>query len=84
MPKRTFIFIFIFLLVIITINTFILFKPSITGDVIKNKENQEPDKVIANLYEAIEIAKENGDYNCCIEPACTMCYLGNWKFEKGL
>lgn len=42
-----------------------------------------PQKVIENLYDAIDIAKQKGDYNCCIEPACTMCYLGHWKFEKG-
>jgi len=41
------------------------------------------DDVIADLYEAIGVAEANGDYSCCIEPACTMCYLGNWKFEKG-
>ncbi len=42
-----------------------------------------PEKVIENLYEGIDYAKEKGEYDCCIEPACTMCYLGHWKFEKG-
>ena len=42
-----------------------------------------PDVVIEELYKGIEVAKEKGEYNCCIEPDCTMCYLGHWKFEKG-
>jgi len=42
-----------------------------------------PDKVIENLYKSIEKAEEKGEYRCCIEPPCTMCYLGKWKFEKG-
>jgi hypothetical protein len=45
--------------------------------------DESPDGVIAELYDAIGVAEENGVYNCCIEPACTMCYLGHWKFEKG-
>jgi hypothetical protein len=28
-------------------------------------------------------AEAEGKYKCCIEPACDMCYLGHWKFEKG-
>ena len=47
------------------------------------KENDAPEEAIKNLYDAIDAAKQKGDYNCCIEPACTMCYLGHWKFEKG-
>ena len=49
--------------------------------VINGEDN--PEKVIENLYEDIDYAKEKGEYDCCIEPACTMCYLGHWKFEKG-
>lgn len=32
----------------------------------------------------IKMAQENGDYRCCIEPACTMCYSeGNkWNYGK--
>ena len=41
------------------------------------------DRAIKNLYRAIEKAEEKGDYKCCIDPPCTMCFLGKWKFEKG-
>ena len=40
-------------------------------------------RAIENLYKAIEKAEEKGDYRCCIDPPCTMCFLGKWKFEKG-
>ena len=42
-----------------------------------------PQGVIAGLRAGIEQARKNGDYNCCIEPACTMCYLGSWIFDEG-
>ena len=48
-----------------------------------NGELEDPEKVIAHLYKAIDVAKEKGEYRCCIQPDCTMCYLGHWKFLKG-
>lgn len=45
--------------------------------------NKSPEQVIQELEKAIENAEEKGVYKCCIEPACDMCYLGHWKFEKG-
>ena len=79
---KTKIFLVVFLLVLflmLILNTGLLFKT--TGYSIAVDE-KDPEEVIANLYNAIDIAKQKGDYNCCIEPACTMCYLGHWKFDK--
>jgi len=45
------------------------------------EENRE--KVLSQLYLAIEDAEETGKYKCCIEPPCTMCYLGDWIWENG-
>lgn len=39
--------------------------------------------VISNLEAAIAQSVEAGEYRCCIEPACKMCYLGDWIFEEG-
>ncbi|HII72315.1 TPA: hypothetical protein HA265_06180 [Candidatus Woesearchaeota archaeon] len=44
---------------------------------------KSPEEVVAGLHKAIELAEQKGVYNCCIEPACTMCYLGHWKFDVG-
>ena len=44
----------------------------------KNRE-----KVLSQLYSAIEDAEKMGKYKCCIEPPCTMCYLGDWIWEDG-
>jgi hypothetical protein len=44
---------------------------------------QKRNHVISDLDSAIAQAKESGDYNCCIEPPCRMCYLGEWIFEDG-
>ena len=71
----------------LSISTFVIiaFLISINASFLAKNSNDldNPDYVIENLYNAINIAKENGNYKCCIEPACTMCYLGHWKFEKG-
>lgn len=47
------------------------------------EKDKSPEDVIEDLGRAIELAEEKGEYKCCIEPACDMCYLGHWKFEKG-
>lgn len=47
-----------------------------------NFEERRED-VITGLTVAIEEAKEEGKYNCCIDPACTMCYLGHWLWKDG-
>lgn len=39
--------------------------------------------LLGELTDAVEEAKLNGKYKCCIEPACTMCYLGNWIWKDG-
>jgi len=70
--KKEYLFVFLFIFLIIVINAIFLIN-----------NNKSPEKVIENLYDAIESAEQKGEYKCCIEPACTMCYLGHWKFEKG-
>jgi len=32
---------------------------------------------------AIELAEKRGEYKCCIEPPCTMCYDGPTKWNYG-
>ena len=44
----------------------------------KNRE-----RVLSQLYLAIEDAEKMGKYKCCIKPPCTMCYLGDWVWEDG-
>lgn len=41
------------------------------------------EKVLSELYLAIEQAERMGRYKCCIEPLCTMCYLGDWVWKDG-
>ncbi|MFH1591745.1 MAG: hypothetical protein ABIB47_00045 [Candidatus Woesearchaeota archaeon] len=41
------------------------------------------EEVLLELNSAVKEAKEEGKYKCCIEPACTMCYLGNWLWKDG-
>lgn len=40
--------------------------------------------VLENMMAAIEHSVSDGDYRCCIEPACTMCFLGEWMWDDGI
>lgn len=44
---------------------------------------QKRTNILNELYSAIDEAKVQGKYICCIEPPCTMCYMGNWIWEDG-
>ena len=49
----------------------------------KETFEQKRARVLNDLSLAIEEAKAEGRYRCCIEPPCTMCYLGDWIWEDG-
>ncbi|MBN2331205.1 MAG: hypothetical protein JXC85_05320, partial [Candidatus Aenigmarchaeota archaeon] len=40
-------------------------------------------RVIGELSLAIEDAVVSGNYKCCIDPPCDMCYLGHWIWDDG-
>ena len=52
-----------------------------------NTENYNSENVYKNvvdtLYAGINQAKAEGNYRCCIEPDCTMCYLSAniWNYN---
>ena len=41
------------------------------------------DRLIDELSLAIDDAIASGNYECCIDPPCDMCYLGHWIWENG-
>jgi hypothetical protein len=55
------------------------------GSLSPNKETFEERRasVLNGLYLAIDDAISEGKYECCIEPPCTMCYMGNWIWDDG-
>ena len=67
---------FLFFIILLLITTEIIAK-----DYQQNK--YEPEKVINNLHKAIKNSEKQGNYKCCIQPSCTMCFLGKWEFEVG-
>jgi len=53
---------------------------------IKNNHNSfesRREKVLSELNLAIQDAEKTEKYKCCIEPPCTMCYLGEWLWKDG-
>ncbi|MBU1939486.1 hypothetical protein KKH30_01855 [Candidatus Micrarchaeota archaeon] len=40
--------------------------------------------VLKELSSSIEGAVQEGKYHCCIDPPCTMCYMGNWLWDDGI
>jgi len=66
--------IFIFLVALVSVVA-IQFKPKSLDD--------KKDILLLQLAQNIKEAEAEGVYHCCIEPACTMCYLGSWIFDEG-
>lgn len=50
-----------------------------------NKESfeQKRERILNELSLAIDEAIEESRYKCCIDPPCTMCYMGNWLWDDG-
>ena len=45
--------------------------------------DEQHSRILKELSSAIDDAVLQGKYKCCIDPPCTMCYLGNWIWEDG-
>jgi len=41
-------------------------------------------RLLKELSSSIEGAVAEGKYHCCIDPACTMCYMGDWLWDDGI
>jgi len=50
-----------------------------------NRESfeQKRERILNELSVAIYEAIDEGRYICCIDPPCTMCYMGNWLWDDG-
>lgn len=36
------------------------------------------------MNKVIDQQVKEGNYGCCIEPACTMCFMGEWLWDDGI
>jgi len=45
---------------------------------------QKRTNVIRTMEQVIEQQVEKGNYRCCIDPACNMCFLGEWEWDDGI
>lgn len=75
--KSKAIFASIFLMILIVSRKFLL------PNKIQNSFESQREKILLELNLAIQDAEKMGRYKCCIEPLCTMCYLGEWLWEDG-
>lgn len=39
--------------------------------------------ILSELDETLRAATLSGEYKCCIDPPCKMCFLGNWIWDDG-
>jgi hypothetical protein len=42
------------------------------------------DEVIGEMNSLIAVKTESGEYMCCIDPPCDMCFLGHWLWDDGV
>ncbi|MBU2638629.1 MAG: hypothetical protein KJ955_06660 [Nanoarchaeota archaeon] len=40
--------------------------------------------ILNDMEQLIEEQVKEGNYRCCIEPACTMCFMGSWIWDDGI
>lgn len=68
------------LMLLIGLTTSIWLNPPVS---LKSAEKIHDDVVTMRNY-GIELAQANGEYKCCIDPVCTMCYMeGNkWNYNQ--
>jgi len=77
MRKKRFIFLFVLLGISIGISVVSVYLNFHSFE--KKRSN-----VIGNMEMLIEQQVEEGNYRCCIEPACTMCFMGDWLWDDGI
>lgn len=41
-------------------------------------------RILGELSLAIDDLVVEGNYACCIDPPCTMCYMGDWVWDDGI
>ena len=58
----------------------------IAGSVLPTARSYEDrrHKLMDDMVSLIEEKVESGEYKCCIEPACNMCFLGHWLWDDGI
>ncbi|MBU2634066.1 MAG: hypothetical protein KJ674_02370 [Nanoarchaeota archaeon] len=75
LKKLIFLFLFLSIFVGVVFGNFFINIQSFD----KQREN-----IINDMNLAISEQVEKGNYRCCIDPPCTMCYLGNWIWDDGI
>jgi len=40
-------------------------------------------QILLEINSSIDEAERSGAYNCCMNPPCSMCFLGNWISKDG-
>jgi hypothetical protein len=63
--------------------TFVLFLLILSGCQNEVSFEKRRAKTLSELDLAIQDAVAEEKYHCCIDPPCTMCYLGHWIWENG-
>lgn len=71
----------VFLISLIVLVVLIVILNSITFQ--NENFEQKRRRILNEIFLSIEEAKNQGNYKCCIEPPCIMCFLGNWVWKDG-
>lgn len=58
----------------------------IIGSLFPDTRNYEDRRhsLMDDMASLIEEKVDSGEYKCCIEPACDMCFLGHWLWDDGI
>lgn len=69
--------------IVITVIIFVLIKAQTTNDFKSKSFKDKRSQILSEIDIALKEATKSGNYKCCIEPPCKMCFLGNWIWKEG-
>ncbi|MBD3156071.1 MAG: hypothetical protein GF368_05470 [Candidatus Aenigmarchaeota archaeon] len=55
----------------------------VTSSLKSESFGEKRERILTEMDASIEQAKREGNYNCCIQPSCRMCFLGHWIWDGG-
>jgi hypothetical protein len=80
MGKNSIILITAFVTIVIIL---IIIKAQTTNDFKSKSLDEKRSEILSEIDMTLKEAEESGKYNCCMNPPCKMCLLGNWIWKDG-
>jgi hypothetical protein len=75
--------IIILVVAVVTIAITLILIRAQTTDFKSKSFDEKRSEILSEIDMTLEEAKQSGKYQCCMQPPCKMCLLGNWIWKDG-